>query len=289
MVLGGSQCVLAVSDCMVNAVSERDMTQACFSRTVGPETGSDEEMGLRVGESKACVIIPAFESATTVAAVIVDLLRSLARIRVQDILVVDDGSRDGTAYVAESMGVRVFTQPNNRGKGAALVRGLVEARANGYDVALTVDADGQHPAASATEVLHASNDPQALVLGVRDLQKEKAPWKNRFSNGVSNFFLSWFCRQTLSDTQCGLRRYPVKSTLALGANAKGYAFEAEVLLRASAAGFPIVQRSVHVVYPPEEERVTHFDSVRDPVRIVVAVVRTLRELPRLKRTSSQRP
>ncbi len=263
------------------------MTQASFDGPLGDEKGeaeakSDDPEGLRVGGSRACVLIPAYESEATVGAVVDGLRGVFPEARPEDILVVDDGSRDDTGRVARSTGARVFRQPANGGKGAALVRGLEEARALGYDVALSVDADGQHPAASAREVLRASDDPGALVLGVRDLHRDGAPWKNRLSNGISNLFLSWFARRALSDTQCGLRRYPVRETLALGARAPGYAFEAEVLLRASAAGVPIVEKSVRVVYPKEEERVTHFDSVRDPMRIVVAVVRTLSERPRRK-------
>jgi glycosyltransferase involved in cell wall biosynthesis len=174
----------------------------------------------------------------------------------------------------------VVAHGRNRGKGAALVTGLATARARGFDVALTVDADGQHPAASARAVLHGASDRRALVLGVRDLARDGAPRANRFSNGVSNFFLSRFTGVPLSDTQCGLRRYPVAETLALGARAEGYAFEAEVILRAVQAGIELAQAPVAVVYPPERERVTHFDSVRDPARIIGVVLRTLHELRR---------
>lgn len=271
----GHRCVLPVSGHSVNAGKEQEVTEASFVDATG-----SAPFGLSVGSSRACVIIPAYDAAATVSTVIVDLCHSLEGARCEDILVIDDGSRDETERVARSTGARVFRQPENRGKGAALVRGLVEARALGYEVALAVDADGQHPAMSAREVLRGSDNPRALVLGVRDLRREGAPWQNRFSNGISNAFLSWFARRTLSDTQCGLRRYPIRDTLALGVRAEGYAFEAEVLLRANAAGVPIVEKGVPVMYPPEEERVTHFDSVRDPARIVVAVVRTVRELAR---------
>jgi glycosyltransferase involved in cell wall biosynthesis len=222
---------------------------------------------------KASVVVPAFDAERTIGGVLLDLRRELG----EPILVVDDGSRDGTAEAARAGGAEVVRHARNRGKGAAIATGLREARQRGADVVLTVDADGQHPASSAREVLFASPDPHALVLGVRDLAGEGAPRANRFSNGISNYFLSIFARQPLADTQCGLRRYPVNETLALGARAEGYAFEAEVLLRAARRGLPIVQRGVHVVYPPEKERVTHFHSVKDPIRIIFTVLRTMRE------------
>jgi len=172
----------------------------------------------------------------------------------------------------------VIAHATNRGKGAALATGLAYARGAGFDVVLAVDADGQHPAASARVVLEASDDPRALVLGVRDLVRDGAPRSNRFGNAVSNFFLSAFAGRRLRDTQCGLRRYPVAETLALASHARGYAFEAEVVLRALAAGLPLLEVPVEVVYPRAEDLRSHFHNVRDPARIVATVVRTVLDL-----------
>jgi glycosyltransferase involved in cell wall biosynthesis len=224
---------------------------------------------------KTCVIVPAYEAERTLAAVLEDLARELRPVLACAPIVVDDGSTDATADVAREAGAIVLQHGINRGKGAALVSGLEEAARLGCDAAISVDADGQHPAASAVEVLRASNDPRALVLGVRDLDAAGAPGANKYGNGVSNYWLSFFAGRTLRDTQCGLRRYPVNETLALGVRARGYAFEAEVILRACAAHLPIVERPIAVIYPPENERRTHFRRVMDPTRIVLTVVRTV--------------
>jgi glycosyltransferase involved in cell wall biosynthesis len=246
-----------------------------------PSPSSQEAPTTTLAElsARTCVIVPAYQAAASLGAVIDDLAETLSCERTS-ILVVDDGSTDDTATIAAKAGAHVVRERVNRGKGVALVRGLEEARSLKFEVALTVDADGQHPARSAAELLRASSDPRDLVLGVRDLVKDGAPPKNRFSNGVSNFFLSAFSGRPLRDTQCGLRRYPVETTLALGGRAAGYAFEAEILLRAIAGGVRIVEHPIDVVYPPEHERVTHFDSVRDPMRIIAAVLRTLVDLRR---------
>ncbi len=232
---------------------------------------------------RACVVVPAFQARAALASVLRDLAE-IGRVEREHVLVVDDGSSDGTADIARAAGVRVISHAINRGKGAALRTGLAEARQLGYLAALTVDADGQHPALAARAVLDASDDPNDLVLGVRDLVRANAPRSNQLSNRFSNLVISGFAMRRLGDTQCGLRRYPIAPTLALGCKAEGYAFEAEVLLRASAAGVPIVQVPVDVLYPPERERVTHFDSVRDPARIVATVLRTMAEI-HLLRTS----
>ncbi len=191
------------------------------------------------------------------------------------VFVVDDGSRDATADAARAAGARVLVHGKNRGKGAALRTGMSAAAASGFDAAVTLDADGQHPVDEARRLVDVDPDPEALVLGVRDLVRAGAPRANQLSNRISNLFLSLFSRRPLADTQCGLRRYPLPLALALDGRDDGYAFEAEIILRAIASGVRIVEVPVRVIYPPASERVTHFDSVRDPYRIVVRVVRTL--------------
>jgi hypothetical protein len=149
------------------------------------------------------------------------------------------------------------------------------AAEEGFDVAVTIDADGQHPPLEGLRLLAADSDPEAMILGVRDLISAGAPRANQISNRISNFFLSTFTGRRLADTQCGLRRYPLPRTLELGARDEGYAFEAEIILRGIAARMRILEAPVRVIYPPESDRVTHFDSVRDPARIVLRVVSTL--------------
>ncbi len=230
-----------------------------------------------------CTLVPAYQASKTLAAVVHDLRREIPEASAgARILVIDDGSTDGTGALAHELGCTVIAHGENRGKGAALRSGLATARALGYAAALSVDADGQHPAGSARQVLYASRDPEALVLGVRDLEGAGAPRKNQVSNRISNFFLSLFAGQPLADTQCGLRRYPVLRTLALAGRAPGYAYESELLLRAVEARLPLVETRVPVLYPPGELRVTHFDSVRDPARIVVSVLSTLHDLSRAR-------
>jgi glycosyltransferase involved in cell wall biosynthesis len=219
---------------------------------------------------QVAAVVPAFDAARTVGDVVRDLLATWPAPGV--VFVVDDGSRDDTTAVAESAGARVLRHAVNRGKGAALRTALAAARDAGFDAAVTVDADGQHPADEALRVASAP-DPDALVLGVRDLLAAGAPRPNRISNAISNGFLSAFSRTRLADTQCGLRRYPLPRTLELGGRDDGYAFEAEIILLAIAAGVRVIELPVRVLYP--EDRTTHFDSVRDPARVVRRVVGTL--------------
>ncbi len=220
---------------------------------------------------KVAVVIPAYEAARTVGAVIADVKAAFPI--GTTVYVIDDGSTDGTGDVARAAGATVLVHERNRGKGVALRTGLRAATDAGFVAAVSVDADGQHPADEAWRVASEVADPDAYVLGIRDLVAAGAPRANRISNAISNGFLSAFSRRLLADTQCGLRRYPLPRALEIGGRDRGYAFEAEMILLAIAAGVPVVEIPVRVLYPVE--RTTHFHSVRDPARVVRRVVRTL--------------
>lgn len=220
-------------------------------------------------------VVPAYDAARSVGGVVRSLLDVWPGERARGtVIVVDDGSHDETVPIARKAGALVVCHGHNRGKGAALRTGLEVARELGFDTAVTVDADGQHPASQAVRLAVCDAPREALVLGIRDLAGAGAPRANQISNGISNYFLSRFTGITLRDTQCGLRRYPIATTLALEARDDGYAFEAEILLLAVGAGLDIVQVPVEVLYEPAA-RITHFHAARDPAKIIGRVLSTL--------------
>jgi glycosyltransferase involved in cell wall biosynthesis len=224
---------------------------------------------------KVAALIPAFQAQNSVP----DVIRAIQAEAnnhgtTLPILLVDDGSTDDTAKVAQDAGAKVIRHVTNRGKGAALLTGLRALALKGFEAAVTVDADGQHPAEEALRLAYLPTPAETLVLGVRDLVRDGAPRSSQFSNSISNRFLSLFSGRSLGDTQCGLRRYPLPQVLDLATRSPGYAFEAEVILRAARAGLKIVQIPVRVWYPPASARVSHFHSVKDPTRIVFRVLGT---------------
>ncbi len=242
-----------------------------------------------MASSKAAVfLIPSFQAEASVGDVVRGVRSAWAEARragadawapEATCLVVDDGSSDETSERAREAGAVVVRHAVNRGKGAALRTGLEWAHERGVETLVTLDADGQHPPEEAVRLLLHEAPADALVLGVRDLVRAGAPRPNQLSNRFSNWVLSGYSRQRLRDTQCGLRRYPVAQTLELAPRDDGYAFEAEIILRVARSGRPIAQLPIEVIYPPEDERVTHFHSVRDPARIVRRVVLTVLRVP----------
>jgi len=219
------------------------------------------------------ILIPALNAADTVGHVVRGLRDQIGD-RVP-IFVVDDGSTDATGEVAEKAGARVLRHPANQGKGAAIRTGLVAARDHGCDVAVTVDADGQHPAEYAARLLDPGYGADALVLGTRDLARSGAPRGNLVGNYASNFFVSVFTWRRFRDTQCGLRRYPINKTLSVRTRDQRFGFEAEVIFAAMRAAIPVIEAPVVVVYPPRNKHTTHYRAFKDTVHIVLRITGTI--------------
>ena len=214
-----------------------------------------------------CAIIPTYNNAGTVRQVIDDVLRHC-----DQVIVVNDGSTDETATVLQALpaGVTVVTHTENKGKGHALVTGFRKAKEMGFTHAVTIDADGQHFADDIPLLVEETRrDPEAIIVGCRNLTEENMPRQNTFANRFSNF---WFKLQTgipLPDTQSGFRLYPLALLKGLSLITSRYEAELELLVFAAWAGVSVKSVSVRVYYPPAEERVSHFRPVYDFFRISV--------------------
>lgn len=217
---------------------------------------------------RIAVIVPCLNCAETVA----DVVRGVSR-HVADVLVLDDGSADETARLAEEAGAVVLRHPERRGKGAALQTGLAWAAAQGFTHVFTVDGDGQHLADEMPALLQASAaEPTAIVLGERSREGHDISPMKLFGNRFANRWVEIASGRWFEDTQSGFRIYPVAATLALGGHANHYGFETEVLIRALRSGVPVVCRTVRVHYPPADLRVSYYRPWLDTIRIIFIVV-----------------
>ncbi len=208
---------------------------------------------------RLCVVIPVYNHALTVGRVIRGARAAFP------VVVIDDGSTDGTAAeIAAQTAINVLTFPRNSGKGAALQAGFDRARHLGFTHAITLDADGQHSLESLGEFAAlCRRRPEALLIGVRDLKKERAPWVRRVINALSTF---WFRTETgirLADTECGHRCYPLAAIEGLPVKAGRYAYELELMVKAAWAGVPLVPMAVESDYASATSRLSHFRPLRD--------------------------
>ena len=208
-----------------------------------------------------CAVIPTYNNVGTVADVVCGVLRQGL-----PVLVVDDGSDDGTAEKLEGLDIKVLRHPRNLGKGRALRTGLEAARKAGFRFALTIDADGQHDPADIPALVAAAGE-RTLVVGSRNIAAEGMSSGSTFANRFSNF---WFTVQTgrkLPDTQTGFRVYPLEDLPSLRLLTARYEAELTLLVFSAWNNLRLVPVPVRVYYP--EDRVSHFRPFADFFRISV--------------------
>ena len=201
------------------------------------------------------VLIPVYNHAGGVVSVIE---RALALNL--PVWVVDDGSTDGTAEGLVRFGeVTVLRHEENRGKGEAILTGF-SAMAGNVDWAVTLDADGQHDPADVPVLIRAiPAGKRPIVIGRREgMIGDDVPWTSRFGRKFSNFWVRAAGGPVLSDTQSGLRIYPLPEAMRLGVRARRFQFEVEILVRARWAGIPVIEAPVNVSYTPGMKRISHF-------------------------------
>ncbi len=224
---------------------------------------------------KLRIAIPAYNNAGTVKRVVQDALETGA-----EVMVVDDGSTDGTADRLDALPVHIIRHDRNMGKGAAILSALHACREKGVTHMVTLDADGQHDPRDVPRFIAAiKSNPHAFLVGNRNFNRMTTPWVSRFGRRFSNF---WFRLQTgrsLQDTQCGFRAYPVVALDRLRLRERHFSFEIEVLVKAAWAGVPLQDVTVSVFYPEKSERVSHFHPFTDNLRLTLLNTRlTLRSM-----------
>jgi glycosyltransferase involved in cell wall biosynthesis len=214
----------------------------------------------------ACVLVPTYNNEDTLKEVIDSILKYTDRL-----IIVNDGSTDHTSEILLTYpDIDILSFEENRGKGMALRAGMERGLEKGYEHVIALDSDGQHKASDLGIFLKALAEyPECLYVGARNMSSENVPGKSSFGNNFSNF---WFRVNTgidLPDTQSGYRSYPVRLVKDIQWKTERFEFEIEVLVRSAWKEIDVKAVPINVYYPPAEERVSHFRTVRDFARISV--------------------
>lgn len=210
--------------------------------------------------ASAGVILPALNAARHLPGLIAQIRAAQPALR---ILVVDDGSGDGTAEVARAAGAEVAVHPRNRGKGRALATGYAWALAQGLDWVFTMDADGQHLPVEMQAFLEAGSGGADVVVGTRMDRTADMPWLRKATNRFTSWVVSRLAGHGIPDSQNGFRLYRTACLRGIAVRASRYDAESEILVKLARRGCRFAAVPVTTVYGDQKSSI---NPVVDTVR-----------------------
>lgn len=191
-------------------------------------------------------VIPSYNAAKTIKQVVSELRRSLPKI---SIIVVNDGSLDGTAAIIKELDVIIIEHKNNFGKGVALRNGIRKALVLGGEFIFTIDSDYQHNPVECKNFLNKIlRENLDLVIGSRMANLDQMPCYRRISNKITSKLISWRIKQTIADSQSGFRLYRAQVLQSIKLSSKQFEIESEMLIKAALEGFKIGMLNIETIY-----------------------------------------
>ena len=200
---------------------------------------------------RVCVIVPAYNEATVIADVIQTSKRAFAKIKGFDIdiVVINDGSRDETSSEAKKGGAIVVDHILNSGAGGATLTGLAYARKHKYDIAATMDADGQHaPEDVVKGIKKIDKSPSGLLIGSRLIDSEGMSKTKVLGNKGLSLITKVLFGVNVTDSQSGLRIYSRAAIEKLDWKTTGYEFCSEMIWRAKQLDIEIEEFPIQAIY-----------------------------------------
>lgn len=215
-------------------------------------------------------ILPAYNAARFLPAVVGEIRRLHPDLRV---LVVDDGSSDGTADTARATGAEVIVHQVNQGKGEALKTGYRWAQEQNLDWVYTMDSDGQHLPAEMQGLMDAAlAGPWDVVVGTRMAQVQDMPWIRLKTNQFTSWVVSRLAGQRIPDSQNGYRLYRVACLQGVRLKTKRYDSESEILVRLARRGARIGSAPITTVYGDETSSINPLVDTGRFFRLVIMLL-----------------
>jgi glycosyltransferase involved in cell wall biosynthesis len=216
--------------------------------------------------SKVIALIPAYREERYIS----DVVRRV-KARLNNVLVIDDGSPDETTPLAREAGAEVIIHPRNLGKGAAIKTGFNALLKREFEYVIILDGDGQHLPEEIDRFLAAAAEiPAEIYIGNRMGNVARMPWVRRLANRFMSWQISRLCRHSVPDTQCGFRMIRRELLPGLFCESNAFDYETEMLLIAGRAGHRISSIPITTVYGDE---VSKINPIRDGIRFFKLIAR----------------
>lgn len=216
------------------------------------------ENGKPKGIKNFCVLVCAFNEAEHIERVVRE---SLAQGPAK-VIVVDDGSTDGTAALAEKAGAWVLRNPENLGKGASLRHGFELVRQRNFDAVVVVDGDGQHDPREIVRFLEAYERTHIpILIGNRMSDTTGMPFTRRWTNRAMAWGLNRLVKIYIADPPCGYRFYRTDMLPFIMSDETRFAFEFDILLHAALRRIRIDSVRISTIY--NRNRRSHVAPLRD--------------------------
>lgn len=213
-------------------------------------------------EMKVCILIPVYNEANTISAIV----RAL-REKSFDVVVVDDGSTDDSGRIAEQEGACVIRHEHKKGKGSSLQSGFDYILKQGYEGIMVMDGDGQHAVEDIDQFIAlAQKDKSSIIVGNRMGNPQGMPLVRFLTNRFMSSLISLACKQSIEDTQCGFRYISGDILKGLRLKSSDFEIETEILIKASKKGCRIHSVPVQTIYRDEESKIR---PIKDTIRFII--------------------
>ncbi len=210
------------------------------------------------------IIIPAYNAGEYLSELISRLRKTVPEL---DILVVDDGSTDGTQDILKRLNVTVLFNSCNRGKGYSLQRAFEYAMSSNYDYVITIDADLQHSPEELPLFIEKIGMAD-IIIGARNVSLKTMPLPRWMSNKLTSAVISRFCGYKFADSQSGFRMYRVDLLKKLKVISVNYDFESELLIQAGDLGAKFMEIPVATIYRGAPSHINHLADTGRFIRLI---------------------
>ena len=217
----------------------------------------------RPTSKKVIVGTPAYNEEKYIGSIVLQ-----ARQYADEVIVIDDGSKDNTSMVAELAGATVIRHTKNEGYGSAIQSIMSEAEKRNADILIILDADSQHNPNEIPSLIEAISQDYDVIIGSREMQTNVIPRYRRVGQRILSSLTRFLSRAEVSDTESGFRAYSRKAVSTLDLKEKGMAISSEIVKSAAQKNLRIKEVPITVSY-------TKDGSSMNPIRHGVGVLRRI--------------